>query len=199
MTRMVVYSVALGVFVSATILTIVSILTPNWVTYTVQSENTNATFSHHMGLHESCTSLGEAGCRPFPDEDDCRGDQFFCSMWRSSGFLMSFATIVELATAVSFVVVMAGGKYKREDGWKLIGGLLLADAVVEFAGMGLVAYLFDHDPQFETPGWKLDWSWILCVVSGSVSVVLAAVLALSAYVLPPEDDYEYLEDPINDI
>lgn len=51
---------------------------------------------------------------------------------------MSFATIVELATAVSFLVVMAGGKYKREEGWKLIAALLVADAVVEFAGMGIV-------------------------------------------------------------
>lgn len=59
-------------------------------------------------------------------------------MWRSSGFLLSFATVVELATIVSFVVVMAGGKFKREDGWKLVGGLLLVGAVIEFVGMGLV-------------------------------------------------------------
>lgn len=55
---------------------------------------------------------------------------------------MSFATVVELATAVSFVVVMAGGKYKREEGWMLIAGLLIADAVVEFAGMGIVVSAF---------------------------------------------------------
>lgn len=59
-------------------------------------------------------------------------------MWRSSGFLISFATIVELATLITFLVVMAGGKYKRETGWKLIGCFLLADAVVEFASMGII-------------------------------------------------------------
>lgn len=52
--------------------------------------------------------------------------------------MLSFATIVELATLVSFIVVMAGGKFKREDGWKLVAGLLLADAAVEFTGMGIV-------------------------------------------------------------
>ena len=52
--------------------------------------------------------------------------------------MLSFATIVELATLVSFIVVMAGGKFKREDGWKLVGGLLLVDAAIEFVGMGLV-------------------------------------------------------------
>lgn len=122
-------------------MTLTSILTTNWVAYTVTAENTKATFSHHMGLHQSCSltaSSDQTICRPFPDEDDCRDDQFFCSMWRTSGFLMSFATIVELATAISFLVVMFGGKYKREEGWRVISGLLLADAAIEFAGMGIV-------------------------------------------------------------
>ncbi|KAI1845136.1 hypothetical protein JX265_002779 [Neoarthrinium moseri] len=199
MTRVAVYSVALGVFVAATILTIVSILTPNWLNYEIRSANTDKTFKHTLGLHQLCSSASEPACRPYPTDDECKDDAFFCSMWRSSGFLMSFATIVELATLVSFLVVMAGGKYKREDGWKLIGGLLLADAVVEFAGMGLVAYLFNHDEQFAVPGWGLGWSWILCTISATVSVLVAASLAASAWVLPPEDDYEYLEDPVNDI
>ncbi|KAK8049367.1 hypothetical protein PG994_011097 [Apiospora phragmitis] len=197
MTRLVVYNVALGVFVAATILTITSIMTSNWVEYSVTAENTNATFSHHVGLHRSCSLSATADkttCRPFPDEDDCRDDQFFCSMWRSSGFLMSFATVVELATAISFLVVMLGGKYKREEGWFVIAGLLIADAVIEFAGMGIVAYLFNTDTQFDVPGWNLGYSWILCTVSASVSVLLAIAFSLSAYFLPPEDDYEYVGD-----
>jgi hypothetical protein len=82
--------------------------------------------------------MDEPSCRPFPDDQDCSDDVFFCSMWRSSGFLLSFATIVELATLIAFGVVMIGGKYKRETGWKLIGAFLIADAVVEFVGMGIV-------------------------------------------------------------
>ncbi|KAK6841737.1 hypothetical protein PG990_006269 [Apiospora arundinis] len=197
MTRLVVYNVALGVFVAATILTITSIMTSNWVEYSVTAQNTNATFSHHMGLHKSCSlsaTTDTMTCRPFPDEDDCRDDQFFCSMWRSSGFLMSFATVVELATAISFLVVMLGGKYKREEGWFVIAGLLIADAMIEFAGMGIVAYLFNTDTQFDSPGWDLGYSWILCTVSASVSVLLAIAFSLSAYFLPPEDDYEYVGD-----
>ncbi|KAK8056473.1 hypothetical protein PG993_001700 [Apiospora rasikravindrae] len=197
MTRLVVYNVALGVFVAATILTITSIMTSNWVEYSVTAENTNATFSHHVGLHRSCSlsaTADQATCRPYPDEDDCRDDQFFCSMWRSSGFLMSFATVVELATAISFLVVILGGKYKREEGWFVIAGLLIADAVIEFAGMGIVAYLFDTDTQFDVPGWSLGYSWILCTVSASVSALLAIAFSLTAYFLPPEDDYEYVGD-----
>lgn len=48
------------------------------------------------------------------------------------------------------------------------------------------------------PGWKLDSSWIMCTVSASVSVLIAASLAASAWLLPPEDDYEYLDDPLDE-
>ncbi|KAI0110853.1 hypothetical protein GGR51DRAFT_81041 [Nemania sp. FL0031] len=193
MTRKIVYSVALGVFVCTTVLTLVSLLTTHWVTYSVTAP-TGSTFSKQLGLHESCSTVAFPTCRPFPSEDDCRDDKRFCSLWRTSGFLLSFATIVELATLVSFLVVLAGGKFKREGGWRLIGGFLLADAVVEFASMGIVAWLFEHDSQFVVPGWALDYSFYLCTTSAAVSVLLAAVLAASAYILPPEDDYESLED-----
>lgn len=65
--------------------------------------------------------------------------------------------------------------------------------------MCVQAYLYNNDQLFSVPGWKLDWSWTLCTISASVSVVVAASLALSSWLLPPEDDYDYLEDPINDV
>ncbi|KAI1821399.1 hypothetical protein F4861DRAFT_473460 [Xylaria intraflava] len=196
MTRQIVYTVALGVFLCTTVLTVVSLVTPHWVTYSVTAA-TGSTFSKHLGLHESCSSVADPSCKPFPSEDDCRDDKTFCSLWRSSGFLLSFATIVELATLVAFFVVIRGGKFKREGGWKLIGGLLLIDGIVEFAGMGIVAWLFDHDSQFLVPGWNLDYSFYLCTTSASVSIIMAVVLAASAYILPPEDDYETLEDHLD--
>lgn len=63
--------------------------------------------------------------------------------------------------------------------------------------MSRQAWLYENDSQFIVPGWSLDYSFYLCIVSASVSVLLAAVLAASAYVLPPEDDYESLEDPFD--
>ncbi|GAP85841.1 putative lysine-sensitive aspartokinase 3 protein [Rosellinia necatrix] len=208
MTRRIVYSVALGVFVCTTILTLTSLLTTHWVTYSVTA-STGATFTKRLGLYESCSSVADPSCRPFPSDDDCRagsgsgsgnngiGSRAFCSLWRTGGFLLALATIVELAILVSFLVVLAGGKPKREGGWRLVGALLLADAVIEFTGMGIVAWLFEHDSQFVVPGWSLDYSFYLCTASGSVSVLLAAALAASAYLLPPEDDYESLEDPLD--
>ncbi|KAI1438485.1 hypothetical protein GGR50DRAFT_691347 [Xylaria sp. CBS 124048] len=158
---------------------------------------TGSTFSKYLGLHESCSTVAEPSCRPFPNDDECREDKDFCALWRTSGFFLSFATIVELATLIAFIVVIKGGKFKREGGWRLISTLLLVDGIVEFAGMGIVTWLFKHDSQFLVPGWSLDYSFYLATTSASVSVVTAVVLAASAYILPPENDYESLEDHLD--
>lgn len=69
----------------------------------------------------------------------------------------------------------------------------------EYSGLTIVAqaYLYDHDDQFTVPGWNLDVSWYLGTVSAGISLVIAAGLATSAYLLPPEEGYEFLDDPLN--
>lgn len=47
------------------------------------------------------------------------------------------------------------------------------------------------------PGWNLDLSWILSTVSAALCFVAALGLAFSAYLLPPEEGYDFLEDPID--
>ena len=59
------------------------------------------------------------------------------------------------------------------------------------------AYLFDNDEQFIVPGWQLDTSWILCTTSGGIAVLSALGLTISAFVLPPEDGYEFINDPVD--
>lgn len=56
------------------------------------------------------------------------------------------------------------------------------------------AYLFETSKRFAVPGWRLDTSWILCTVSGTAVVLAAVGVAVSAYLLPPEDGYEFLYD-----
>lgn len=182
-------------------MTLASILVPHWVSMDVPIHGSDKTYSQHLGLHHYCnTALPDKPCRTFPDTDkDCSGDdKYFCSMWRTSGFLMSFATIAELATVVGFVVTIGGGQFKREYGWKVLCGLLATVSVAQFASMGLVSFLFDYDDFFSVPGWSLDTSWILCTVSASIAALLVGGLAVSAYLLPPEDDgYNFLEDPLD--
>ncbi|KAK4122297.1 hypothetical protein N657DRAFT_646985 [Parathielavia appendiculata] len=121
-------------------MTIISIISPNWVSYTVPAP-TGGTVTDSIGLHRRCTSSpGNWKCTPFPDEARCEGDgRSLCSMWRTTGFLMSFATVAELATVVGFLVILAGGKVKRHGGgWRILGGMLAVVATAEFVGMAVV-------------------------------------------------------------
>lgn len=197
MTRVSVYASALVAFVAATAMILASILIPQWVSYTVTTSD-GATFEKHIGLHKSCSSLDSPHCRDYPYEELCReGGRYFCSMWKTVGFMASFATILCLACMVSFIVIMSGGKFKRETGWPFVGAMLTLVAVVECAMISIVAYLFENDDQFTVPGWNLDVSFYLSTVSAAICLISAAGIAASAYLLPPEEGYDFLEDPIN--
>ena len=125
----------------ATAMTLASIIMPDWVSYTVSVSTGPITgrVSRTVGLHQTCSSVADPECRPYPSESECQGEErYFCSMWRTTGFLMSFATVVELATIVGFLVTMAGGKMKREKGWRILGILLGGVAAVQFSAMAIV-------------------------------------------------------------
>ncbi|KAI9849900.1 MAG: hypothetical protein M1837_000114 [Sclerophora amabilis] len=111
-------------------------------------------------------------------------------MWRTVGFLMSFAVVLEGMTFVAYITVLGGGRQKRETGWKVLGFLLLLTAVVQCAGMAIVAYLYEDDVRFS--GWSLDTSWILCTISWSLMVLSAIGVVASAYILPSEGGYELI-------
>lgn len=154
MTRGIVYSAALVAFVAgklclpmskipitdgpsaATAMTIASIFIPKWITW--DADGSTGHFQKSIGLHRSCTSVGNK-CHHFPQYEDCHGtDRYFCSMWRSVGFMMSFAAVLELVTIVTYCVVILGGKQKRETGWKVLTFLLMLVGVVQCAAMAIV-------------------------------------------------------------
>lgn len=191
MTRVIVYSTALVAFLAATALTLSAIILPDWISWNVTT-STGSHLSKKIGLHRSCSSV-ESGCRDFPSGvDDCNGtDRYFCSMWRSVGFVMSFTAILELVTIVTYGVILAGGKQKRQNGWKLLVWLLLIVGLAQLASTSIVAYLFDNDERFFV-GWRLDKCFIFCTVSGSVALLSAIAVALSAYLFPGEAGYELI-------
>lgn len=129
-------------------MTITSVATPAWVTY--NSHTKPGTRIHDkIGLYRRCMSIedGVETCSRFPDEKKCPGtgddgsgeDEALCSMWRTTGFLMCLAIVGELATLVGFLIVLAGGKQKREGGgWKVLGGILVLIGLLEFLGMAFV-------------------------------------------------------------
>ncbi|KAF4973815.1 hypothetical protein FSARC_8 [Fusarium sarcochroum] len=158
---------------------------------------TGETVEKHIGLHKSCSTLDDPYCRAFPPKELCEGERYFCSMWRTVGFLASFTTLLCLAGLVTFIVIMSGGKYKRESGWPFAAAMLTLVSVVEFAAISIVAYLYDNDDQFTIPGWNLDVSFYLSTVGAAICLLNAAGITLSAYLLPPEEGYDFLSDPLD--
>lgn len=123
-------------------MTLTSIATPNWVSYRAHTPG-GAVFSRNVGLHRSCSSVADPPCRHFPDESECEGGgRYFCSMWRTTGFLMSLAAVAELASLVGFLLVVAGGRMKRETGWRILSGLLAVVAAAQFVAVAIVVSAF---------------------------------------------------------
>lgn len=144
-------------------MTIASIAVPDWIAYDgskVRSFSSlreptadkNQDIHYTYGLHRKCsntnifppahpynTGSSSIHCVQFPRYEDCRGDdRYFCSMWRSVGFLMSFAVVLEGMTIVAFAVLLIGGKQKREQGWGVLTILVALAAFVQALGMALM-------------------------------------------------------------
>ena len=140
--RRIIYGISLWAFLLAAALTISSIALPNWITYTAPTSDRARPVHVSYGLHKRCSSIS-GQCLPFPQSEDCLGeDRAFCSMWRSTGFLMNFAVVVELACLVAYVTVLVGGRMSREDGWKVLSPLLALCAVGQAVAMALVVGSF---------------------------------------------------------
>lgn len=148
---------------------------------------------YSYGLFSHCSSISSS-CSPFPVFEECQGpDRTFCSLWRTVGFLMSLAVILELATVVGFAVVLLGGKQSRETGWKIVVPLLCIGAVTQVASMGIVSWVFEHDGRF-FDGWKLSRSWVLCTVSWVLELCVAIGIGAASWIMEEEGGYELIPD-----
>lgn len=59
-------------------------------------------------------------------------------MWRSTGFLLNFSLMAELACIVAYITILFGGRAVRESGWKILAGLLGLVALGQLIAMALV-------------------------------------------------------------
>ncbi|EEP81268.1 conserved hypothetical protein [Uncinocarpus reesii 1704] len=91
---------------------------------------------------------------------------------------MSFAVVLEGMTLITYIVILSGGKQMRETGWKVLTVFLVFITLVQCGAMALVSYLFDNDDRFY-PGWKLDTSWILTVVSMCLAGFNAVIIYMT--------------------
>ncbi|KAJ5925649.1 hypothetical protein N7454_008288 [Penicillium verhagenii] len=189
LTKTIVYSTTLVVFLASFGLTISAIVIPKWVSY--HSEKPAHHYSY--GLHLRCSSLSDT-CEPFPVREDCHGeDRYFCSMWRSVGFLMSFAVVLQGLSIVTYLIILWGGKRLRENGWRVLSIFVILSAVIQAASMSIVAYLFDNEDRFFV-GWHLDESWMFCTASWCIGLICAGAVIVAAKTLPSEGGYELIPD-----
>lgn len=54
------------------------------------------------------------------------------------GFLMSFGVVIEGMTIAAFLILLAGGKQKREQGWPFMAMLTGVAALVQAIAMSLI-------------------------------------------------------------
>lgn len=59
-------------------------------------------------------------------------------MWRTVGFMMSFAVVLEGMSVVAYLIILGGNKALRESGWKILSILIISAAVVQAASMSVV-------------------------------------------------------------
>jgi hypothetical protein len=126
-------------------LIVASVTEPHWVSYSVTTTS-GETLEKHIGLHKSCSTLDDPHCRDFPSKELCQyGERYFCSMWRTVGFMASFTIILSLASLIAFALVMGGGKYRRETGWPFVSALLTLVSVLEFIIISIVVRISEMD------------------------------------------------------
>ena len=51
---------------------------------------------------------------------------------------MSFAVVGEGVTLIAYIVILWGGKQKREAGWKVLSGMLFLVGLIQCTGMALI-------------------------------------------------------------
>lgn len=154
---------------------IASIVMPNWVTYSVTTVKGDK-IQKQIGLHRTCSTLADPTCQEFPSRDLCQeGERYFCSLWRTAGFMTSFAAILCLATLVAFAVTLGGGKYKRETGWPFISGLMSLVTVVELAVISMVVRLTVYS---DVDGDLLTVSRLICMITMASLQSLDGILTL---------------------
>ncbi len=56
---------------------------------------------------------------------------------------MSFAVVIEGMTLIAYLVILAGGKQKRENGWRVLCGLHLVLAALQCAGMAIIVSTYN--------------------------------------------------------
>lgn len=121
----------------ATAATLYSIFADNWLVWNSESKRGDV-FTKKLGLHHSWTSTSGTW-EHFPTNEECHNmEGHFCQMWRTTGFMMNIAAVLEFATLIAYLVIIIGGRQKREVGWKILVVLLAVIGLIQCFAMSTV-------------------------------------------------------------
>ncbi|KAI8890406.1 hypothetical protein K501DRAFT_319742 [Backusella circina FSU 941] len=182
------YVVTLFVFISSYSFSIAALVFPKWLTFVTPVPFYIET---NYGLFRLCRSITRE-CRAFPSADhgDC-DEEGFCELWRAAGAGMILSAIIGGLVIVSLLGIMCSNRRKRARAWVSIACMFILYAIPQAFSMGVIAYIFNTSATFYM-GTRYNFSFILCIISWCISVLLALVLSMVALLSPPEYAYEPL-------
>ncbi|SAM02351.1 hypothetical protein [Absidia glauca] len=171
------------------VLTILALALPKWLTFITPVPFYTET---NYGLFKMCRSFAKE-CRTFPsgDDGDC-GEDGFCELWRGAAAAVVLSAILGAFVILALLGTMCSGRRKRARAWVTIAGLLLLYAIPQVFSMSIIAYLFNSSSSFYM-GTRYNVSFILCIISWCLSIFLAVVLSLVAFIGPPEYAYNPID------
>ncbi|RCH78650.1 hypothetical protein CU098_005999, partial [Rhizopus stolonifer] len=145
----------------------------------------------NYGLFRLCRSMARE-CRPFPsyDHNDC-DEEGFCELWRAAAAGMVVAVVVGGLTLIGLLVTMCSQRRKRDKAWAPISFMFFLYALPQAFSMSAIAYLFNTSPTFYM-GARYNYSFVLCIISWTLSIILSIVLCLIGTLSPPGYSYQPL-------
>ncbi|KAI8983570.1 hypothetical protein BDB01DRAFT_791282 [Pilobolus umbonatus] len=182
------YVVSFFIFSINYALTLCALIFPKWITFATPVPFYMET---NYGLFKSCRSMSR-DCRPFPSQNynDCE-EEGFCEIWRGSAAGMVAAAIMGGLIIIALIATMCSERRKRSRAWGPLIFMFLVFASLQVVAMSGVAYLYNTS-NFFYMGSRYNFSFVLCIISWTLTVILSIVISMIALLGPPEYYYQSL-------
>ncbi|KAG8735717.1 hypothetical protein FRC12_017949 [Ceratobasidium sp. 428] len=115
-------------------------------------------------------------CRPFPSRTMCDHDgQSFCILWSTAGYAMQMSVVFAVITliALSIVSFRFSTRARRRGAWKIVGALTGLQVALQITAMAIIVHLRRTRPGWFGDNARYGASFVLLVVSWSISALLA--------------------------
>ncbi|ORX80458.1 hypothetical protein K493DRAFT_320877 [Basidiobolus meristosporus CBS 931.73] len=178
MTSLRTYGVVSLLFITSYAFSLYSIFTNTWLWRRAPAP---LKLSENYGLWRKCNPFGT--CRPYPDADqgDCVDDAY-CNKWHVAQAGMAVSGILGGMIIISLLGFLFANYARRSKGWKLVTLLLTTHAICQIISMSLIANISNN---YFHVGTTYDISFVSCIVSWVLDIIIAVALGTIAVTSPP--------------